>query len=171
MTKKNYIALLVLSCLFIFSCLESSKEEFIEQFISDLFNENITPEKVVETYIEVVPDTTKKTSLAQRLEWASDFIRETRKPMYADIEGNWLIPSHKIKQIKSPKVYSFIDYEHLSSIKINKIDSIKNRVFVLVDSEKEEILQYFLLNEDHTKILSYSLMVKDENDGTFFRPY
>ncbi|GGD19431.1 hypothetical protein [Hyunsoonleella pacifica] len=168
--KNLYLILLLilLNILLIISCKDSSREKFIEQFVVDLFDDNVMPEYVVSKYIEVLKDS-MNTDI--RTKAAKDFVEEIRKPIDANVRGNWLIPNNKIKLIKKPVIYSYKKYEHINNLKINKISSLKDRVYVLLDFDKEEILQYFLLNEDQTKIISFSLLIKDKNQATFFRPY
>ncbi len=165
--RKILIVLLIGSTLF--SCQEQRKERIIEQFVINLFDDKVTPQSIVSTYIEILQDTTNSNiTPTERLKGAEGLVRETRKGIGE--KGMWIIPNYSIKQIKNPKVYSFNDYEHLSVINLNAIDSIRNRVYVLLNPDKNEILQYFLLNESETKIISYTLLVKDGNNGSFFRP-
>lgn len=149
------------------SCQTNAQEVLIKNFVIDLFDDDVAPKTVVDTYLEVKKDST----YSKRIKGAVLFIEETRKPVSAEIRGKWIIPNYAIKKIKKPKIYPYKEYKHLSLIKLKKTDTFIGRMYVLLDEDKKEILQYFLLNESKTKIISFCLFIKDGDDGSFFKPY
>ncbi|MBP0903811.1 hypothetical protein ACFSKN_16025 [Mariniflexile gromovii] len=148
------------------SCQEIKKENMIEQFISDLFNEKIPAEKIIDKYLEIKFDSKNKLSLTERKNTAIGIIEKTRNG--EGNKGTWLIPNNEIRYIKNPRIYSYNKYKDLSQMEISGIETIKENTYILLDPKKEEILQYFLLNEDNDKIISFSLFVKPENQAWFF---
>ncbi len=163
---KKLVLLVIILGFNIVSCQKEKKEKIIERFIIDLFDDKIPPEEIVELYIEIKPDRNNKLSILERKKGAIGVIQESRNGKGS--ENTWLIPNYAIKNISNPKVYSFQEYENLSQIEINGVEKIKEHIYVLLDSKKEKILQYFLLNETNDKIISFSLMVKQKKSGSFF---
>jgi len=163
---KNSILIILLIGINIVSSQELKKEKMIQQFIVDLFNDNITPFEVIEKFMEIKNDKNNTLSIEERKLGAVKIIQETRNGK--GVDGNWLIPNYSIKNIKKPKVYPYREYENLNQFEISDINTIKENIYVLLDSEKEKIVLYVLLNENNDKIISFSLLVKPENQAWFF---
>lgn len=162
--KKIILILLLVSINL--SCQTNSPEILVKDFVIDLFDIEIKPKLIVDKYLEIKPDSLNSLSLVERKKGAESVILEIRKR--TSNEKNWLIPNYDIEHIKKPIVYPYQPNKGISTVKIKGIDKIENRVYVLLNSKKNEILQYFLLNEDKNKITSFSLFVKQENSGSFF---
>lgn len=149
-----------------FSQTTEKPEKLVKQFIKDLFNDSISPKTVVNTYLEIENDTNNSLSISERKEMAIGIVEQTRNGKNKDL--GWLIPNYEIKNIKHPKIYPYNKYKHLRTFDISGMESIENRVYVLLDSKKEKILQYFLLNEKGDKIMSFSLFGKGDDAFWFF---
>lgn len=150
----------------IISCQEKNQEEMLKKFVIDLFNEKVSAKSVIDKYLEILPDKRNSLSIIERKKTAIGIIKKTRKN--EGYENTWLIPNNKIKNISHPVIYPFDKHSNLSKIKISGIEKIKNRVYILLDKDKKKILQYYLINEKGTKIISFNLLVKSENLGWFF---
>jgi hypothetical protein len=164
--KNITMALLLLLGMNLVSCQELTSEKMTKQFILDLFDDNIPVNSIVETYLQIEPDSKSKLSLSERKNGAMGIIEKTRKGN--GVKGSWLIPNIEIKYMKNLKIYPYKKFESLNKFKISGIETLKENIYVLLSSNKEEILQYFLLNKNHNKILSFSLLVKAENQAWFF---
>tara|TARA_R110002096_G_scaffold6222_8_gene28791 strand:+ start:11437 stop:11934 length:498 start_codon:yes stop_codon:yes gene_type:complete len=162
---KKYIIVFIIFGFNLSSCQNLNKEKMIEKFIKDQFNDKISTDDVVDIYIEVKPDSLNKFSISDRKKIASGIIEKARNNQSDD---SWLIPNYEIKFINDPRVYPYKKYKNLDKIEIGTSNKYKDRIYVLLDTKNEEILQYFLLNEDNDKILSFSLFIKSENLGYFF---
>lgn len=143
-------------------CQDSKKEKMVENFIIDLYNNDISASNLVEKYIEIKPDKTNTLSLLERKKMAVGVVEETRKGTFSP----WFYPDYSIKNIENPKVFPYKIHENKSDLIINGINEIKEQVYVLMDSKEEKILQYFLLSE--TKIVSFTLFIKEGNNASFF---
>lgn len=162
---KDYIIIILLFGFNLASCQNLNKERMIEKFIVDQFNDKIPASSVVEKYLEINPDSLNKVTLTNRKKLASEIILKARNN-----EGysSWLIPNYEIKNIKKPKVYLLKKFKNLDSLGIASLTKYENHIYVLLDSNKEKILQYFLLNEVKNKIISFSLFIKSDNLAWFF---
>ena len=65
---KKTIVILLCFVVNIISCQEINQKKMIQQFILDLFNEQIPPKKVVDTYLEIKLDERNQLSLEKRKE-------------------------------------------------------------------------------------------------------
>lgn len=148
------------------SCQEIRKEKMIQQFILDLFDEKIPAKRVVDKYLEIKLDKENKLSINERKKVAVEIIEKTRND--EGFQDTWLIPNNKIRYIKYPEVYPYHKFKDLSKIEISGIEKINKNVYVLLDTNKENILQYFLINEKNDKIISFNLFVKAKDLGWFF---
>lgn len=158
---KKIFLILILSFTSIVSCQEETKEEkMIKQFVTDLFDDEIESKKVVDNYLEIKLDNKNRLSIAERKKMAIGIIEKARNGESEEL--GWLVPNYKIKNIKNSKVYPYQDYEDLSPFEISGIESHKENIYVLLDSKKENILQYFFLNENKDKIISFSLFIKSD---------
>lgn len=163
---KNISIIVFLFALTMVSCQENREEEMIASFVKDLFDENITPDTVAQKYIHVSEDKENEFSIEKRKKMVIDHIQETRDNKTG---ARWLIPYAKIKNIKEPKIYPFLEVENLNKIDFGpKVKENYNVMYVLTNKEKTEILQYFLLTEDKKKLTSFTLMVKGGDIGYFF---
>ena len=85
-------------------------------------------------------------------------IKQTRK----DINKNngWLIPNYKVANLKHRYIASYKSYQYLDKDKFfNTVDDdFKNEIYVLLNADKSEILQYFQIKDK--RIRSFSLFVK-----------
>lgn len=159
--KTSFITIAFLLCNYAF-CQNSIKEKMVENFIIDLFNNDIPALQVVNKYIEIEPDSINTFSLLKRKQMAVGIIEETRKGTFSP----WFYPDYSIRNIENPKVFPYKIYENKSDLTINAIDKVKENVYVLMDSKEKKILQYFLLSE--TKIISFTLFIKEGNNASFF---
>jgi hypothetical protein len=142
------------------------RKKMIEDFVIDLFDDTVSEKQVVTNYLEISENTNNKISLSERRDGALGIINASRS---GEIDkGAWLVPNYEIKKISKPKVYPFVQYRHLNIFKFNVADELTDHMFVLLDDDKDNILQYFLLNKTNTKILSFSLLVKEESTASFF---
>lgn len=156
---KKLSFLIVLFCV-INSCQSQAQKEIelITNFVKDLFQQSLSPKEIIRDYIEILPNSKNKLSLSKRTKDAEEFVESIRKRNYP--ENLWLIPNYDLTHIKNPIIYSYSETKSLNTIEISGIDTVENRVYVLLNSEKDKILQYFLLNKDRDKIVSFSLFVK-----------
>lgn len=153
------ISILIIITILSSSCKEETGKEMIEQFAIDLFNNQIKPETIVEKYIYISKELDTKIPYKKRKQGYAELIKETRAGK--GIDGVWVYPNIRLKAIKTPRAYLYEEYNNLSTVKINNIETIKDRVYVILNTKKTKILAYILLNETKNKILSLSLLGKD----------
>lgn len=153
------ISILIIITILSSSCKEETGKEMIEQFAIDLFNNQIKPETIVEKYIYISKELDTKIPYKKRKQGYTELIKETRAGK--GIDGVWVYPNIHLKSIKTPKAYLYEEYSNLSIVKINNIETIKDKVYVILNTKKTKILAYILLNETKNKILSLSLLGKD----------
>jgi len=156
------ISTLIIVVIITLSCKSQnySEKEMIEQFAIDLFNDQIKPETIVEKYIYVSKELDTKIPYEKREQGYAELIKETRAGK--GVDGVWVYPNIHLKAIKKPKAYLYEEYSNLISVNINNIETIKDRVYVILNTKKTKILAYILLNETKNKILSLSLLGKDD---------
>lgn len=160
---KAIILVISILSLNIVSCQNRKKEELIEKFIVDLFDDKIPASKIVEEYIEIQADNNNSFSLLERKKMVEGVIEETRKGS----DSKWLIPDSSIKNIKKPKVFLYEIHEKKNELNIAGIEELKKNVYVLLDAKEEKIIQYFYLGEG--KIISFSLFIKgNDKEASFF---
>ncbi len=138
--------------------------QLIKNFLSVFFDESVAPETVVREYLiygTYLKDKMSKTGF----EGAQLHILKAR--LEKDKNQGWLVPNHKVADLTEYHVYPFEDFEHLNTLKINGFgDDKPSGVYVLLNPEEDEILQYFLVREG--KISSFSLLVKGGDEAFFF---
>tara|TARA_R110002049_G_scaffold18364_1_gene70320 strand:- start:23 stop:523 length:501 start_codon:yes stop_codon:yes gene_type:complete len=163
---KNLSFIIITFCVFTSCQAQTQKEiELINNFIKDLFEQNISAKRVIRDYIQILPDSKNKLSISERINGAEEFVEMIRKGDKK--ENNWLIPNYAIEHIKKPKICTYSECKDLNDIEINGIDNVRNRVYVLLSKDRNEILQYFLLNKDKDKIQSFSLFIKGSKASFF----
>jgi len=106
-------------------------------------------------------------SLDERKEIRLGHIKQIRLEMQKnETDSKWLIPP---KTNANPKniVAKYNDFKHLDKFKFyeRKVESITKNMYVLLDRDKNKILQYFFVEDG--KIKYFTLFVKSE-DGSFF---
>ncbi|WP_298346632.1 hypothetical protein [uncultured Algibacter sp.] len=148
------------------SCQQSNQKKMLAQFTQDLFDETIPANIIIDKYIDI--DLNKKSSLSldERKDFAKNIIIETRKGKSENM--GWLIPNYEIKNIKKPKVDLLKKHKDLDSLGVASFTKYEDNIYILLDSNKERILQYFLLNDAKNKIISFSLFIKSDNLAWFF---
>lgn len=132
----------------------------IKNFSEALFDNSVSPEKVVQDYM--IFDIDEKKELQIAVSKAAAHITVIREKVNQD--GGWLLPDYKVAKEKEYKIEWFLDFEEISILKLNITAEKKKNVYVLLNSEKNKILQYFYL--ENNKIRSFSLFVK-MNDAWF----
>lgn len=151
----------------IISCQNPQPEKIVKQFVIDLFDSTITPQGLIDKYIETVGEQKTNLSVSERKQMAVEIIDKARNGESKDL--GWLIPNIEIKNFKNIDIYPYNKYKNLRTFNISGIENIKDRVYVLLDPNKENILQYFLLNEKGDKIISFSLFIQGTgSDAAFF---
>lgn len=148
------------------SCQDLTGEKMLEKFVVDLFDDSIPAENIIETYLQIEAEINNELSILERKKAVEQIIEKTRNG--EGVKGSWIIPNNEIKHLKNPKIYPYEKYENINNLEISGIDTIKENVFVILDTENKKILNYFLLNSKNDKIISFSLLVKAENNGWFF---
>ena len=146
-------------------CQKTQPEKMIKQFVIDLFNNNIIPQNVIDKYLEIKEDSENSLSISDRKKLAFGIIEKARNG--ESKEFGWIIPDYEIKSINKPKIYPITKYEKLDTLGISSKTKYKNNIFILLDSKKKKILQYFLLNETNDKIVSFSLFIKSDQAWFF----
>lgn len=149
--------------------MHGQKEEvLIKSFVTDLFNSNISEEDIVKKYlVDLKYEKKYSISLHERKGNQLKHIKGIRENMLKNnIESGWLIPD-KANGSLDNVVANYMDYKHLDkygwSHKQKK--RITRNMYVLLDSKKETILEYFLLKKG--KIKSYTILIKS-GDASFF---
>ena len=147
--------LLLFFILFVPKCY--SQEEMILQFSKDLFNTQINPEALVEKYI-VLDSLDSDLTISERRSAVIEHIKEIR--LSRNKEQGWLMPQGDWISDKAT-IMPYKKASHLDTLKLNLVEKVQGRIFVITDADQKEILQYFLLDEQN-KILSFSLFVKGD---------
>lgn len=138
---------------------ENTQRELIKDFIIQIKNNKIDAKKIVDTYLQIKTDKENTLSLKDRKQGVVSIIEKMRTE---NREGNPLIPIYSIDSIKKYNIYPFKEFENLNKYKFSGIKKLRNNAFVLLNDKRDKILQYFLLNREHNKIVSFSLFVKTD---------
>ncbi len=157
MGKKLTIILILITFTTCFSfSQQDSNEILITNFLNDLFDETVSPEKVVKTYLMF--STTKNERGISGFDIAIKHIKRTRKEQ--NKEQGWLMPNYKIASLKERLIVPYQKYQNLDKDKFFNAfeDEFKNDIYVLLNDDKNEILEYFQVKDQ--KIKSFSLFVK-----------
>ncbi len=142
------------------------ENNIVSRFVVDQFDTKLDAKKVVESYIELESSGRNLLPLDKRFETAKNILIEARNGKGS--KGTWIIPDYSIRKIEKPVILPYSKSKHLSKLCIDINKNFEKNVFVLLNEDKNEILQYFLLNNDHNKILSFSLLVKAKDSAWFF---
>lgn len=153
------ILILITILISITSCKKETEKEMIEQFIIDVFNEQVNPETIVKNYIEINLDIDTKVTLKKRKLGYKQLIEETRAGK--GVNGIYAFPNYELKNIQSPIAYKYENYKHLNTIDCSKFNTVKGRIYAILNPEKTKILSYILLNKVKNKIVSFSVLAKD----------
>lgn len=137
--------------------------EQINGFLNVLFDEEVMPESVVDSflYTAVYIDETTHKSIDGRKN-AIDHINATRKEINND--SGWMLPGKKVADLKERNVLPLSECKELDHLGVSDKKELPN-IYVLLSEDKEEILQYFLIKKG--KIHSFALFVKD-GLGSFY---
>ena len=154
--KRLFLIILLFSIL---SCKKQTGKTIAEQFIIDVFNEQIKPETIVKNYIEINLDIETTIPLAKRKLGYIQLVEETRSGK--GVDDLYAYPHYSIKDIQSPIAYKYENYKHLNTIDCSKFDTVKGKIYVVLNPDKTKILTYILLNEVENKIVSFSVLGKD----------
>jgi len=138
---------------------KNSEIKLIKSFINDIYNCDLDSKEIVDKYLEIIDDKENSISLKDRKVTAEKIIEKIRD---VNTEKNKLIPKISLDSIKKFNIYPFKDYENLNEYKFSGINLLRKDSFVLLNDKKDRILQYFLLNNEHSKVISFSLFVKSD---------
>ncbi|MFI8605389.1 hypothetical protein ACIGCP_13055 [Cellulophaga baltica] len=154
--------------LILFSCCKSfsqkdTEEQVIGNFLLDLYDKNISAEKVVDKYL--IFSVQKNPGGVIGRDVAIQHILNIR--LNKKITQNWLMPTNNISNLKIENIVDYKSHEILDKqlFFTYSNDSLKKDIYILLNEEKNEILQYFLIKDN--KIRAFSLFVKT-NDASFF---
>lgn len=140
-------------------------EKMIVQFVIDLFNDEVQPQKIIDSYLDIKTNNENILSIAKRRETVVGIINKTRDG--ESKKFGWFIPDYKIKNLKKHKIYPLKKYENLDTLRIKSKTKYMDNIYVLLDPKKKKVLQYFLLNETNDKIVSFSLFIKSDQAWFF----
>lgn len=138
---------------------ENKEKEIIKKFILNVYDNKKDTKDIVDFFLEIKDDRNIKLSLEQRKLGAENIIKNIRSKT---IENNALTPKYLLDSILNFNIFPYEDFKHIDKYNINGIETVKENVYILLDDKKENILQYFLFNKKHTKIISFSLFVKSD---------
>ena len=162
---KKLPLILVLATFLSFSCQENSEKLLIRNFIQDLFDPTVNPEQVVERYIYIPDEKKSNDSNQDKKDLAIKIIKDAR---IGQNGSDWFVPNQKIKNLKELNILSFIEAEHLNKLNFNGLRSDhKSQMYVLVDDDEKEILEYFMLSDDKSQIKYFNLFVKGDSASFF----
>ncbi|MCB0449699.1 MAG: hypothetical protein KDC97_06235 [Confluentibacter sp.] len=162
---KKYAIIILIFGTNLASCQKTQPEKMIEQFVIDLFDDEIQPQKIVDSYLEIKPDNENSLSISEGKKGALGIIDKARNGESKEL--GWLVPNYEIKNIQKPQIFSLKKYGDLDTLGIKFYTKYIDNIYVLLDSEKKKILQYFLLNETNNKIVSFSLFIKSDQAWFF----
>lgn len=144
------------------------EENLIKQFVNDLFDISIPEETLIQKYlVELENEENFTVSLQERIDKRLLYIKAIRNEMSKEEPGaSWLMPE-KANANHENIVAKYSDYSHLDKFQFHeeKGKAIVENMYVLLDKDKKEILQYFLIEEG--KIKYFSLLVKS-GKASFF---
>jgi len=134
--------------------LHHTNKKIIHAFLSELYDNTISPNEIVKKHLEY--SLIKNDGGVIGYDLAIKHIIWIRSDTNHD--NGWLLPKHKVAGLKVKHVVPFKGHEHLNKLSFiyDKLD--KKRMYVLLNEEKNEILQYFLLRNN--KIMAFTLFVK-----------
>ncbi len=155
--EKGIILIIIL--ITISSCKKQTGASITEQFIVDVFNEQIKPETIVKNYIEINLDIETTIPLAERKLGYIQLVEETRSGK--GVDDLYAYPHYSLKNIQSPVAYKYENHKHLNTIDCSNFDTIKGKIYVVLNPDKTKIITYILLNEVEDKIVSFSVLAKD----------
>lgn len=135
--------------------------ELVKNFSEAIFDKNVEPETIVEKYMFANHNSKNLDSMRLKV---SKHIEIARSKLGQ--EGGWLMPGNSVANEKTKHIESFLDVEKLNKLQLNLPEDKKKNVYVLLNSNKDEILQYFYV--ENSKISSFSMFVKT-NKAWFFR--
>ena len=127
----------------------------INNFLNELFNEDVSPNLVVKKYIKY--STNKNDGGIIGYDLAVKHIELTRREITED--NGWMVPNYKVARLKNRIIKTYKDYKKLDTLNLsfNK-QSAKSQIYVLLNKNRDIILQYFWIKDK--KIASFSLFVK-----------
>ncbi|MEM9884391.1 MAG: hypothetical protein AAF849_00750 [Bacteroidota bacterium] len=159
------LSILLLSCT---SGGAQKEENLIKQFVKDLFDISLPEETLIQKYLVELKDKESFTiSLQERIDKRLLYIKAIRNQM---LEGepspSWLMPKKANANLENI-VAKYSDYSYLNKFQFHeeKEKAIVENMYVLLDKDKREILQYFLIEEG--KIKYFTLLVKSEQASFF----
>ncbi|WP_299015139.1 hypothetical protein [uncultured Polaribacter sp.] len=160
---------IIIALLLYISCvgIQRNKEAvLIKEFIIKLNDSKVSSKSILDNFIQIEEDKDNSLSLSDRKSSIIEIIEKIRDPK---IQGNSLFPKYALDSIKNFNIYPLKEYENLSKYKFSGMNILREDAFILLDDKKKNILQYFLLNKEHNKIISFSLFVK--TDVAWFLEY
>ncbi|MCK8523663.1 hypothetical protein M0D21_18915 [Aquimarina sp. D1M17] len=156
--------LLILSIVFCcISCDKHTEKELISNFVEDVFDDKINPQQVIDTYIELSKDPKNIDFDKERKELITKVILDAREGK----GNNWFIPNSKIREIQDLKIHKYSDVKHLDTLRLPIKKTDEECVFAILNKEEDEILEYFMVTKDKTRIRYFTLFVKDDSAWFF----
>lgn len=155
--KTKLIIIFILLNFFKFQ--EKKEVKLIKEFIVLINDKKINTKVIVDNYLQIKKDSTNTISIEDRKYAVENWINQIR---YQETEANSLIPKYHLSQVRNFYIFPFSDFEKLSLFNFSGLNTLRNDAFVLLDDKKEKILQYFLLNKEHDKIISFNLLTKSD---------
>lgn len=129
----------------------------VENFSKDLFNEEVKPKDIVDMYMAFKKPENREISDAKN--FATKFIQMTRDSVGKDM--SWMLPDIKVKNLKNNrKVCLYQSIEDMCKLELNVRKDLFKNVYVLVNTDTNEIVQYFYVEEG--KILFFNLFGKGD---------
>lgn len=154
--KRLFLTVIIINFWTACSIGQEKEMELIGSFLTSLFDEEITPSKIVDNYMPYSKNSHSYSAVISHIEE----IRNGR-----DLDRGWLMPNYKIERLSNFNIGRYLEYAELDVIKPILSELDKKQTFVLLDSERKEILQYFLF--ENGKIKSFTLFGKG-NEFWFF---
>lgn len=152
--KNIYLVIIILTSCVTFSQEKNSENmKIVENFSKDLFDENVSPKDIILSYMAFEGDEVEKSkSFTER------FIQIVRDSVGKDL--GWLFPGTKVKNLKKNiKVEPYLLTEK-TKLKLNHSKEVLKNAYVLINSDTNEIVQYFNVKEG--KIYSFNLFGKGD---------
>ncbi len=125
----------------------------VKGFSEVMFDTTVTSEMVVSKYMFANQSSENLDSMRLKAAKHIDAIRNE-----VDEENGWLMPGFKVANEKRKQIVWLLNVEQLNKLELNLSEEQKRNVYVLLNSDRDEILQYFYVEDG--SINSFSLLVK-----------
>ncbi|MEM9142417.1 MAG: hypothetical protein AAGA86_05475 [Bacteroidota bacterium] len=130
--------------------------EVINKFLDALLDDSIPSKKIASDFLVWDKNDTKDNP-EERIKGLDAYVQMARHDR--NKSGNdWKLINPQIFTLKQRNIFNYKDYEQLDTLHLNIAKSEEKNVFVLLNPEKKNILQYFWVKNG--KILSFHLFIQ-----------